>query len=261
MPSASREGSPAAERGEEQPQSLEVEDRVRPRHLRRQHRPRLAGRAFHLRHEHDPGDGGRDGEPDRDHPIGEGRRHREPAEQGGGDVVRMALGPRGEREERVAVERRAEQGVARGEAGHPGGRARAEAAARRNAIHAVHGRSAKRPSHRFEGPAHALDDDVAPVGGEAPLAEALHRHGDPVGLLRGHVVVQGEGEAEDVEPRPEVRRGRRDAHVNGHELQALHEPFGGDAHRPRVQDNVVVGEHQHPDDDQEDAGCRARPRE
>ena len=205
------------EAGQEEGDPLDVEDGVLAGHGLGKHRPPLGGGAGHLGDQGHPAQPGRHGQRDGGDAGGAARGDGEATEERGGHVVGVALGARGQREEGLARQGRAEERVARHQAAHPGGRARAQAARGGDAVQAGQRHPLEWPAGGLVGQAHPAGHHVVLVAREPPGPLPVHAHADALVLARADLVVEGEGQAEGVEPRPEVGRGGGDADVDAHE--------------------------------------------
>src|SRR5262245_25807845 len=129
----------------------------------------------------------------------------------------MALEPRGQLEQCLAVERSSGERITGDETPQPSGRTRSEPARQRSAVHAPERAAVEGAPQGLVGGADAASDDIAVTRSESAGALSLDAHDDRVELLGGHLVVERERQAERVEAGPEVGRagGNADAHA-GH---------------------------------------------
>ncbi len=206
-------GPCAGQRRDQQRRATRVGGRVDVRDRHRQQPAREGGRHRRGRHEdhgaHPRVDTGGDGEEGVAVVPGDD----EPAEEGRGDVVGVALHPRGELEAGVVVH---EQGAAgdqrarQADAADDGRRRRAESAAVRDGVHAGQRQAGRLGAHHLERGAHRADHQVRLAGrhGAGSLARGLDVEAG-VGDGAGELVAQRQRQAQRVEPRAEVgARGR-----------------------------------------------------
>jgi hypothetical protein len=212
------------QRGEEQRHPLDVEDRVSARDGRRQDRAGFGRRAGDVGNQHHPGESRRHRQRQGQHTVRAGAGYGEPAEQRGGDIVGVAFGARGERQQRLPAERGAEQRIAGDEAADPGGRARPQTPRRRDAVHARERASAKAAPGCLVGAANTARDHVSLVGGQTTRALAFDGDAHAVGLLGGDLVVEGQREGQGIEAWTEV--GGTGGHPDADSHQAGRRPGG-----------------------------------
>src|SRR5579884_345241 len=196
-------GAAGGQRRHEERGPGHVEHRVRERDLGRQEAPRLLGRDGEVRHREHHGERRRR-DPRPPHAVGRPSAGDEAAQERRGGVVRVSLDLGRQVEQRLGGDRAAED--RRGAAPEPAGE--------RDAV-VLHETERPRPPGP---PARPLDHRerraVGEVrGGPRQRALALPPHLDRRGLrlLQLERVVEAQGYAHRVEPRPQVRRARRHA--------------------------------------------------
>ena len=138
------------------------------------------------------------------------QRHAEAAENGGRGVVRVALDGRRKVDDRVAVERFAEQGVRAHDARHDAGRAGPEAARHRDVVALGDAQTLQRDAQLvIDDPGRAVDQVVAARRDVGPIDG---RNLNAVRFLKRKDIVHRDGQTQRVKPGADVGAGGRDGY-------------------------------------------------